>query len=95
MNIQEMCNKYVDQRVIDILNEKIAEYNINSIQENFQKVISNCPMGFELTARFTSNYLQEKSIRQQRKGHKLEEWEFYLNWQETLPNFLDLIGESK
>jgi hypothetical protein len=95
MNISEMCNKYVDQRVIDVLNEKIVIYNENPTQENFQYVISNCPMGFELTARITSNYLQEKSIRNQRKGHKLEEWKYYIDWQDTLPYFTELIGGTK
>ena len=52
-------------------------------------------MGFELTARFTSNYLQEKSIRNQRKGHKLEEWTYYREWQDKLPYFLELIGEKE
>ena len=91
MDIVKMCNKYVDQRIIDVLNEKIATYNSNLTQENFQYVISNCPMGFELTARITSNYLQEKSIRGQRSGHKLEEWKYYLDWQKTLPYFCELI----
>lgn len=95
MDIASMCNEYVDQRVINVLKEKIDTYNIEPTQENFQKVISNCPMGFELTARITSNYLQEKSIRQQRKGHKLEEWSYYRDWQNTLPQFLELIGEKE
>lgn len=94
MNIEDMCNKYVDKRIIEILKEKINTYNQNPSQENFQYVISNCPMGFELTARITSNYLQEKSIRYQRKNHKLEEWTYYCNWQNTLPMFKELcLGE--
>jgi hypothetical protein len=87
MNITKMCNKYVDKRVIDILNEKIEIYNQNPNQENFQHAISNCPMGFELTARIDSSYLQEKSIFYQRKNHKLEEWKYYCNWLKTLPSF--------
>jgi hypothetical protein len=57
-------------------------------------MISNTPLGFELTARITSNYLQEKSIRLQREYHKLEEWDYYRCWQEELPMFLKLIGKE-
>lgn len=95
MDIDKMCNKYVDNRIINILKEKIDTYNQNPTQENFQYVISNCPMGFELTARITSNYLQEKSIYNQRKNHKLEEWKYYCNWLSSLPYFENLCLEKE
>lgn len=94
MDIDSMCNKYVDARVISVLKELIDEYNScdqDWKQHMFQKVISNCPMGFELTARITSNYLQEKSIYYQRKNHKLEEWKYYTNWLLTLPIFEEIV----
>jgi hypothetical protein len=56
----------------------------------FQKIMSNCPMGFELTARIASNYLQEKSIYYQRKSHKLEQWHYYCDWIKSLPMFEEL-----
>lgn len=57
----------------------------------FQLVISNCPMGLELTARITDNYLQLKSKYKQRKSHKLEEWRYYCGWIKTLPMAKELI----
>lgn len=106
MNIDDMCNKYVDQRVINVVNEYINLYNnyetlrvnpeVYTKEKLFQKIISNCPMGLELTARISSNYLQEKCIRNQRTGHKLEEWKYYLDWQMSLPYFTELTEiESK
>lgn len=104
MNIDEMCNDYVDERIINILKEYINKYNnydndtslqlLYPKEYYFQKIVANCPMGLELTARITSNYLQEKTIRNQRKNHKIKEWAIYLKWQETLPMFLRLIGEK-
>lgn len=60
-------------------------------QNLFQVVISNCPMGLELTARITDNYLQLKSKYTQRRHHKLEEWQDYCDWIETLPMAEELI----
>lgn len=103
-DLNKMCNRYVDQRVIDIVNEKIEEYNGLVISKfltqedcnqarkiKFQEIISNCPMGLELTARITDNYLQLKSKYHQRKPHKLEEWQYYCNWIETLPLFKEMV----
>ena len=44
-----------------------------------------CPMGLELTAHITTNYLQLKTIYNQRKNHKLEEWRSFCRTIETLP----------
>lgn len=60
----------------------------------FQMIVSNCPMGFELTARITDNYLQLKTIYHQRKNHPLEEWKYYLSWIESLPMAKELIVGS-
>jgi len=42
-------------------------------KEFFQKIIYNVPMGFKLGARVNTNYLQLKTIYEQRKHHRLEE----------------------
>lgn len=44
-----------------------------------------CPMGLELTARVTTNYLQLKTIYQQRKNHKLPEWLQFCDFIKALP----------
>lgn len=49
------------------------------------KLISNTPLGFNLKARITTNYLQLKTIYNQRKNHKLPEWKQFCSWVEELP----------
>jgi len=43
------------------------------------------PMGMELWARMSTNYLQLKTIYRQRRNHKSKEWQYFCNWIETLP----------
>jgi len=76
-DIINQCNKYVDDRIIHILNELKTKYLHESTQENFQKFVSNVPMGFMLAAGMSTNYLQLKTIIRQRKNHKLEEWKYF------------------
>jgi hypothetical protein len=81
----EQCIEYVDERNIDILREKIAEYNENPTPENYLKVLYNVPVGFRLTARMSTDYRQLKTIYQQRRTHRLPEWRTFCAWLETLP----------
>ena len=88
-DIDSMFSKYTDQRVIDILKEKIEEYNNNSTSENFYKVIHSCPEGIQLTRRVVTNYLQLKNMYNQRKHHKMESWsKDFINMCNELPYFL-------
>lgn len=64
---------------------------IGTKQQLFQSIISNCPMGLNLTAETVTNYLQLKTIYQQRKNHKLEEWHVYCDWIKSLPCAEDFI----
>lgn len=92
MNIEDNCNKWVDNRVIGILDEKIQAYKKDKTKDNFQAIISNTPSGYMLTARITTNYLQLKTMHEQRKAHKLEEWsKVFTPWIETLPYFKELV----
>ena len=103
MNPRMQCNRYVDQRAIDILNEKIAEYNRlvklkkmgisvfdDIIREARLEMLYNIPSGFELTAAMTTNYRQLKTIYQQRRNHALPDWQIFCDFCETLPRFLEL-----
>ena len=56
----------------------------------FQYIISNLPMGFELWMGVSTNYLQLKTIYQQRKHHKLYDWKEFCDFIEHLP-MADLI----
>ena len=84
----EMFSKNVDPRNIAILNEKIEEYNNNPTMDNFEKVIDNCPQGIELCRRVTLNYLQIKTMLEQRKNHKMSSWrEDFIRLAGQLPYF--------
>lgn len=103
MNPRQQCNRYVDPRSIDVLNEKIAEYNrlLNvrkegiavtdaTLKEARLEMLYNIPSGFELTAAMTTNYRQLKTIYQQRRPHPLIDWQVFCDFCETLPRFLEL-----
>ncbi len=95
--------EYVDPRIIEIMKEKVAEYNAlvaraeegdNSVKDEmtqkYLEILYNNPCGFKLTARMTTNYRQLKTIYKQRKNHRLPEWREFCEWIETLPHS-DLI----
>lgn len=87
-NLESMFNEYVDKRALDLLKEKIEEYNKCPTEDNFNKVIYNCPEGIELTRRVTTNYLQLKTMYNQRKHHKMKSWnEDFINMCNELPFF--------
>jgi len=96
MDISEQCNKYVDVGVIKNLKTLINNYNkIKKLGENdktlYQIIIANTPMGLMLKAAVTMSYLQIKTIRLQRSGHKLEEWAYFCDWADRLPKFKELV----
>lgn len=100
-SIPIQCNKYVDQRCIDVLQEKIDQYNCfvdgcpiaertheqkNKIAELYLEILYNIPSGFELTAGMVTNYQQLKTIYQQRRHHRLPDWWVFCDWIESLPH---------
>ena len=106
-NIADQCNAYVDQRVIDVLQELVDEYNsllerqkngenvsIEAIKTARLKMLYNTPSGFELTAGMTTNYQQLKTIYQQRRHHALPDWQVFCDWVETLPRFMELTQKE-
>ena len=95
---------YTDQRIIDIMIEKVDEYNkladttpvndkegIAVLARKYKELLYSNPTGFRLTAGISTNYLQLKTIYQQRKTHRLtDEWGVFCDWIETLPRFVEL-----
>ena len=74
---------------IDTLNKYIYGYNNtkDSIQKSefFKNIIANLPSGYLKWMGISTNYLQLKTIYQQRKNHKLDEWKAFCRWVKTLP----------
>lgn len=107
-NLQEQCNRYVDQRVIDILKSKVNEYNRLKelektegsskerkliLDELYLQILYNIPSGFELTAGMVTNYRQLKTMYHQRRNHKLPDWQYFCDWIETLPHSEFITGD--
>ena len=83
-DLREMCNDQVDEVVIENLEKLIVA------KAPLRKIISNCPSGLRLTSRMTTNLLQLKSIYHQRRGHRLQEWQEFCDWIETIFTQLDI-----
>ena len=99
MGINECCNKYVDEEIMFVCRHYQREYNkINEafkagdprvtkedVEDAFYRMIYNIPSGFEYTAGMVTNYRQLKTIYNQRKNHRLQEWRDFCKWIESLP----------
>lgn len=109
-NLDNQYIKYVDKRIVDIMKEKIREYNDycelskdarpGSVAENVKKnmyleILYSNPCGFQLTAGMTTNYRQLKTIYAQRKNHRLPEWRAFCEWIKMLPNSELITCETK
>lgn len=90
--------EYVDKRIIDIMKDKVTQYNNETDKEKKEKlyleILYSNPCGFKLTAGMTTNYQQLKTIYYQRKNHKLPEWRTFCDWIETLPYFKEICLED-
>lgn len=105
-NLDEAYIEYVDPRIVEIMKEKVAEYNnfVNydmadiklhqDLEEEkkrkYLEILYSNPCGFKLTAGMTTNYRQLKTIYSQRKSHRLPEWREFCTEIEKLPYFKEL-----
>lgn len=85
-NLDSAYIKWVDHRMIDIMKEIVDDYNNEPTNEGFLKIIYSNPVGFQLTARMTTNYRQLKTIYTQRRTHRLPEWRSFCEFCEALPH---------
>lgn len=93
-DLDDQYNEYVDPRVIEIMKEKVKEYNeilavsdgpSQVLKQKYLEILYTNPAGFCLTARMTTNYRCLRNIYIQRKDHRLPEWRAFCKWIETLP----------
>ncbi len=87
--------KYVDQRIISIMNELKEKYNQTQDAEDYLALLYSNPCGFKLTAGMATNYGQLKTIYNQRHNHRLPEWREFTEWILSLPHFKELTGVTK
>lgn len=93
---------YVDPRMIEIMKEKVAQYNALSASDPsnpalnrlYLELLYSNPAGFRLTAKMTTNYRQLKTIYNQRRHHRLPEWQIFCDWIEMLP-YAEFITKPK
>ena len=89
MDLEWSCDKFTYAAIYDI-----SQDFINDVKEDkslpIEHVLSNLPMGLEYTAGISTNYLQLKTMYNQRRNHKLSQWQYFCNWCETLPYFREL-----
>lgn len=82
---EQQCNEYVHIGTMNVLKGLIDCYNENPTADNYLRLLYNVPVGFRLTARMTTNYRQLKTIYNQRKNHRLPEWQDFCKRIEELP----------
>lgn len=94
-DLDKQYSKYVDPRMIEIMNELKDRYNETQDPEDYLRLLYSNPCGFKLTARMTTNYRALKTIYSQRKKHRLPEWRAFCEWIKTLPYSTLITGENK
>lgn len=71
-----------------------GEVVIKSRKELFEAIVYNTPIGYNLTAGITTNYLQLKNMYKQRKKHRMSYWnKNFVEWIKTLPYSEFITGE--
>jgi hypothetical protein len=76
------------------INNLIEEYSENKSPEVFNQIVSNLPSGYMKWMGISTNYLQLKTIYNQRRHHKLTEWQEFCDFIETLPMGNLITGKS-
>ena len=96
MGSENHFNKYVDPRMVALVYRLAVAYNEDKTYENFMRLRSNLPAGYEMWETITTNYLQLKTMYSQRRNHKLkEDWGAFCDWCESLPLFKELTQKPK
>ncbi len=99
LRIEKMIQMYndIDEDDIGWLDDFKQEFDLDvkCKQEVFEAIIMNCPIGLELAASITTNYLQLKTVYAQRKTHKMSSWKEFCKFIESLPLALELIIQKK
>jgi hypothetical protein len=88
-DIEKQCNAKTWAAAMDIAKTAIKSYQDGNI--DIDEMLCNIPMGLELTARVSMNYLQLKTMYAQRKDHGQIMWrEIFCSWVKTLPHTKEL-----
>lgn len=84
VNLSDICVNETDERILKITQEYIDKYNNGEC--DIDTVLANTPMGYQLTARISTNYQQLKTMVAQRRNHRLKAWnKVFMEFVEKLP----------
>lgn len=76
--------------VIELVKDNITDYENHII--DIDDLMAEVPMGLELTAGISTNYMCLKNMYNQRKNHRLKFWtDVFCPWVESLPMAKELI----
>lgn len=97
-DISSQCVKETNPEILKIVERIKDEYNAISEDDKekrylkWRELVASTPCGFCLGATMVTNYQQLKTMYNQRKFHKLEEWHVFCDWCDSLPHFNEFTG---
>lgn len=85
--IKEVFMQYI--QILEMLRNK---FNETQEKKYWRALIEMLPESYNMRATVTMTYENIYAIRQQRKGHKLDEWRVdFFNWSDELPHLKELF----
>ena len=85
--MKELFMTYI--QMLEVLRNK---FNETQEKKYWRALIEMLPEGYNMRATVTMTYENIYAMRQQRKGHKLDEWRIdFFNWSDELPHLKELF----
>ena len=85
--VKDIFNVIIEQ--CEVLRQK---FNATQEKKYWRALIEMLPEGYNMRATVTMTYENIYTMRQQRKGHKLDEWSVdFFNWSDELPHLKELF----
>ena len=85
--MKELFMQYI--QMLEVLRNK---FNETQEKKYWRALIEMLPEGYNMRATVTMTYENIYTMRQQRKGHKLDEWRIdFFNWSDELPHLKELF----
>lgn len=81
------------EKYLEIRNDE--SYSKNEKLEQRQKIILNLPQSFSKVARYSTNYLQLKTMIMQRLGEPIKMWQEFISFMMELPLFAEICFTEK
>lgn len=88
-------NKFIMESIIESLNEARMNYISTKEKMWWWQMIQLLPSSYNQKRTITMNYENAASMIRQRSGHKLYEWNHFVEILKDLPYMMEIIGDSK